>query len=347
MPRPGGGASNPPVPSIRASPAVSGTFRDHLFSTAVLDMPSRESAVHVTSPIQLSDTWHTGERHYTRTPFPSQPGDAPSKFIKRQLHRHEMITRYDGEPGLGYYNLDRLQNERDAMTFVAHNTSIPVPRVLEWSVDDDGTASLTMETVEGRTLEELLEGDDLTEEEKALLMRNVESFMDDIVSPQLATLGSATMGQLAGVLFFPPRCDRTHMPSHPNGALAEPAKQASAERYTFCHNDLARGNIVIHSDSFEVKYILDWEYAGFFPPGFEFPYWRYSLQDYCEWDNDPSGTMMASRRALLAREANLSGTNPAILDTSISISTAAWSKSCTPKRPASASVTPHYQEDPI
>ena len=89
------------------------------------------------------------------------------------------------------------------MTFVAHNTSIPVPRVLDWSVDDDGTASLTMETVEGRTLEELLDGDDLNQEEKALLMRNVESFMDDIVFPQLATLRSGTMGQLAGVLFFP------------------------------------------------------------------------------------------------------------------------------------------------
>ena len=89
------------------------------------------------------------------------------------------------------------------------------------------------------------------------------------------------------------------MPSHANDAMV---KQASAERYTLCHNDLARGNIVIHSDSFEVKYILDWEYAGFFPPGFEFLYWRYSLQGYREWDNDPSGTMMASRRALLARE---------------------------------------------
>ena len=84
--------------------------------------------------------------------------------------------------------------------------------------------------------------------------------------------------------------------------MIEPAKQASAERYTLCHNDLARGNIVIHSDSFEVKYILDWEYAGFFPPGFEFLYWRYSLQGYREWDNDPSGTMIASRRALLTRE---------------------------------------------
>ncbi|KAL8834785.1 MAG: hypothetical protein Q9176_007303 [Flavoplaca citrina] len=34
-------------------------------------------------------------------------GNAPSKFIKRQLHRNEMVTRYDGEPGLVYYNLER------------------------------------------------------------------------------------------------------------------------------------------------------------------------------------------------------------------------------------------------
>lgn len=79
-------------------------------------MPSRESAVDVKSLTELSDTWHTAERDHTCTPFPSQPGDAPSKFIKRQLHRHKMVIRYDGEPGLGYYNLDRLKNERDAMT---------------------------------------------------------------------------------------------------------------------------------------------------------------------------------------------------------------------------------------
>lgn len=213
-----------------------------------------------------------------------------------------MVTRYDGEPTSGYYNRDRLETERDAMIFIAQNTSIPIPRVLDWSVDDHGTASLTMETIQGRNMDELLDGDELSNKEKALLMRNVESFMNDILFPQLTRLRSRTMGQLAGVIFFPPRCDRTHMPDHPNGVRAEPARQASTERYTCCHNDLARGNIAVDPHSLEVKYILDWEYAGFFPPGFEFPYWRYSLKDYCKWDNDPNGTMMASRRALLARE---------------------------------------------
>ena len=165
------------------------------------------------------------------------------------------------------------------MTFVAHNTPIPVPRVLDWSVDDDGTASLTMEAVEGRTLEEFRDSDDLNQEEKALLMRNVESFMDDIVFPQLATLRSGTIGQLAGVLFFPPHVAAALI------CLLTPTMPWLIRQSRLPPSDTP--SVTIHSDSFEVKYILDWEYAGFFPPGFEFLYWRYSLQGYREWDNDP------------------------------------------------------------
>ena len=156
--------------------------------------PTAESAVDATTPMEFSDTWHTGERHYTCTPFPSQPGDPPSRFIKRQLGPHEIITRYDGEPALGYYNRDRLENERNAMIFIAQNTSIPIPRVLDWSVDDHGTASLTMETIQGQTMDGLLDGDNHTDKEKALLMRNVESFMNDVLFPQLARLRSRTLG---------------------------------------------------------------------------------------------------------------------------------------------------------
>ncbi|KAL8992592.1 MAG: hypothetical protein Q9169_006979 [Polycauliona sp. 2 TL-2023] len=263
---------------------------------------NEERTASTASSAEKSTKWHAGDRRYTMTPLPSRPGDPPSKFIKRQFHRHEMYTCHDGELALGYFNLDRLQNERDAMTFVAQNTTIPVPRVLDWSVDELGTASLTMETVQGRDMDDLLNGDDLTNQDKALLVANVDAFMETIVFPQLNELRSKTMGQLAGVIFYPPRCERVFGVNHPNGVRAGPARQASTERYTFCHNDLARQNIIIASDSLEVKCIIDWEYAGFFPPGFEFPYWRYSLQEIILWDEDPEGIIMASRRALVAKE---------------------------------------------
>ncbi|KAL8728686.1 MAG: hypothetical protein Q9166_005250 [cf. Caloplaca sp. 2 TL-2023] len=258
--------------------------------------------------------WRVGDRHYTVTAWPLHPGDPPSRFIKRQLRPHERIIRYDGEPALGYFNIERLENERNALNFIAQNTTIPVPRVLDWSVDEDGTASLTMETVGGRIMTDLLRDDDLTEEEKATLKRNVESFMQDVVLPQLGKLRSKSMGQLGGVLFMPPRIERVHNASHPNGARAWPAKQAATERYIYCHNDLATQNVVIHPDSLDVKCLIDWEYSGFFPPGFEFPYWRYTRDDYIMWDNDENGTMMASRRALLQETGKVSATSFRVID---------------------------------
>ncbi|KAL8672796.1 MAG: hypothetical protein Q9168_002760 [Polycauliona sp. 1 TL-2023] len=125
-----------------------------------------KSATSIVRSVKQSVEWHAGDRRYTMTPLPSQPGDPLSKFIKRQFHRHEMYTRHDGELALGYFNFDRLQNERDAMIFVAQNTTIPVPRVLDWSVDEYGTAALTMETVLGRDMDDLLDGADLTDDEK-------------------------------------------------------------------------------------------------------------------------------------------------------------------------------------
>lgn len=41
-----------------------------------------------------------------------------------------------------------------------------------------------------------------------------------------------------------------------------------------CHNDLGPQNIFVCPDTFQVVGIIDWEFAGFFPPYFELPLWR-------------------------------------------------------------------------
>ncbi|KAL8828500.1 MAG: hypothetical protein Q9170_006574 [Blastenia crenularia] len=104
------------------------------------------------------------------------------------------------------------------------------------------------------------------------------------------------MGQLGGVLF-----------AHPNvvqaGARfvkAPPAVQASSKRFHYCHNDIAEHNIVIKPDSLEVLSLIDWEFSGFFPPGFEVPFWRCRL--VCgEWCDEKNGDSVdfESRRAML------------------------------------------------
>ena len=251
-----------------------------------------------------SHAWTASDRHFSVTNWPPIPGQPAPRFIKRQLKAHERQKYKDGSPALGKFNLDRLENEKETLKFIAQNTSIPVPRVLDWSVDEHGIASLTMEVVEGRMMDDLLRGDRLTDEEKTTLKSNVDSFMHDVVLPQLSKLRSNSIGQLTGVLFLPPRI-RPYGTDHPNGVRAGPAKYTATVCSTFCHNDLAAQNVVIEPDSLEVKCLIDWEYAGFFPPGFEMDYWRYTFDDYVGWDNDPDQLMMASRRALLEEAGTL------------------------------------------
>lgn len=40
-------------------------------------------------------------------------------------------------------------------------------------------------------------------------------------------------------------------------------------KYVFQHGDLAAQNILIDPQTLQVKALIDWEYAGFFPPGME------------------------------------------------------------------------------
>lgn len=42
----------------------------------------------------------------------------------------------------------------------------------------------------------------------------------------------------------------------------------------FYHNDLSANNVIVDPDTLKIKAIVDWEYAGFYPPEFEVPFYR-------------------------------------------------------------------------
>ena len=42
----------------------------------------------------------------------------------------------------------------------------------------------------------------------------------------------------------------------------------------FCHNDLSANNVIVDPDTLKIAAIVDWEYAGFYPPEFESDFWR-------------------------------------------------------------------------
>lgn len=42
----------------------------------------------------------------------------------------------------------------------------------------------------------------------------------------------------------------------------------------FCHNDLSMNNVIVDPGTLKIKAIIDWEYAGFYPSEFEFPFYQ-------------------------------------------------------------------------
>ncbi|KAL9100319.1 MAG: hypothetical protein Q9163_004298, partial [Psora crenata] len=203
--------------------------------------------------------WEVGDRHYTLT---------SSTFTKRQLFPHEQTLNIHGEVAQHPFSHERLENERNALLYIARNTKIPVPRVLGWS-NVDGVGCLTVEALHGALLIDILDDDseDLSPADKVTLKRNVDTFIYDTVLPELRKLRSRTLGQLSGIVFPPPRVSA--LDDRPSW----PPKVSTTERYVYCHNDLAQQNIVVDPTTLQVMSLIDWEYSGFFPPEFEKPFW--------------------------------------------------------------------------
>ena len=82
-------------------------------------------------PISVKQ-WHTNISHYTLI---------PRTFIKRQLQPNGERRKPDGSIITLPDSFERLKNERDALIFIASNTTIPVPIVLTFVVEKDGERS--------------------------------------------------------------------------------------------------------------------------------------------------------------------------------------------------------------
>lgn len=51
-------------------------------------------------------------------------------------------------------------------------------------------------------------------------------------------------------------------------------RPSDTSEYVFYHNDLSQHNVIVDPESLEIKAIIDWEYAGFYPLRFEFPFFH-------------------------------------------------------------------------
>lgn len=51
-------------------------------------------------------------------------------------------------------------------------------------------------------------------------------------------------------------------------------RSRASETLVFCHNDLSPYNVIVDPATLKIKAIIDWEYAGCFPPEFDKPYYK-------------------------------------------------------------------------
>ncbi|ROT37666.1 kinase-like protein [Sodiomyces alkalinus F11] len=175
-------------------------------------------------------------------------------FVKRSLRPREYRT---GHRGIHVPRLakESLKNEAESLRYIRRHTNIPVPTVY-CDFEDDEAYYLISEYVQGVSMSNLIES------QKAVVREELQGHL-----ATLRTLVSNRMGGPSGIVIPPYRVLRR---TKVNVWCLRPSDH---DEFVFCHNDLSQQNIIVDPDSLKIQAILDWEYAGFYPPAFEWPFY--------------------------------------------------------------------------
>ncbi|KAK3179544.1 hypothetical protein K4F52_009036 [Lecanicillium sp. MT-2017a] len=178
-----------------------------------------------------------------------------SAFIKRSLRPREFQTGHRGlyVPPRG---IERLRNEAESIQFVREHTDVSVPE-LYCHFLDDGAYYLVMGYVEGVSMAHL------PDEQKTIVRGELERHRET-----LRTLTLTRMGGPSGIIVPPYRVLR-HAESE-----CWKLQPSETSEYVFCHNDLSQQNVIVDPESLKITAIIDWEYAGFYPPQFDYPFYE-------------------------------------------------------------------------
>lgn len=183
-------------------------------------------------------------------------------FIKSELGEDEWIRKTGGvvKP---YWARERLQNEFATVQFIKKDTTIPVPG--HWLFEKDGRLYLATERIV-----DAISADELPESKMAAATEAISEQIESWVLPQLRAITRANIGSVDPDLpVFPPV--RLYGYDYRQW---DPVTSDKRDAFVLCHNDLSKNNIFVDPDTFQIKYIIDWEYSGFFPPRFEIPLWK-------------------------------------------------------------------------
>lgn len=165
------------------------------------------------------------------------------------------------------------------MQLVSQKTTIPVPKLLFDGTLPDGRRYLVTEFIQGVRLDEFStqccskpEGQKHTEDGPCLTCSdhaysNAVSFIRDDVLPQLDKIKSQERG-LDGFVMPPSWLAPDAQPPW-KGKKNWKTLPLHESRYVLQHGDLAAHNLIMDPQTLQVRALIDWEYAGYFPPGME------------------------------------------------------------------------------
>lgn len=97
---------------------------------------------------------------------------------------------------------------------------------------------------------------------------NAVEFLESVVFPQLARLTSTTRG-IDGFVMPPQWLSPDVQPPWRGQKRSWSTLPLDEPRYIFQHGDLGAQNFIIDAQTLQVNTLIDWEYAGFYPPGME------------------------------------------------------------------------------
>ncbi|KAI9048943.1 hypothetical protein LZ554_006793 [Drepanopeziza brunnea f. sp. 'monogermtubi'] len=190
-------------------------------------------------------------------------------------------TRPDGTPFIWFrkFNHERITNEAKALKLVSQQTSIPVPKLLDYGEHPDGRRYLVTELVPGVTLNSIKKrgcsmaiGKEHTEDTPCgtcwkQASMNALQFIENTVLPQLAKMTSHQRGIDGFVM--PPSWLSPDMSPPWKGKEAWETLPLAKPDYVFQHGDLASHNLMMDPETLQPTALFDWEFAGYFPPGME------------------------------------------------------------------------------
>ncbi|EHA48808.1 hypothetical protein MGG_11537 [Pyricularia oryzae 70-15] len=175
-------------------------------------------------------------------------------WVKRSLKPSEW-QKHGGYMFVPKFSTERVLNEGACLAFLAEHTEIPVPRIYA-CFEDDGAAYLITEFVEGTPMSQL------PPEQQKHVVIELEQHLET-----LKQITSPNWGGPTGHVLPPYRVMRRSK-GHPWHM-----RPRDDDSLVFCHNDLSASNVLVDPYTLKINAIVDWEYAGFYPPEFDSPFY--------------------------------------------------------------------------